>query len=424
MPAAAAKAAPVHSIMSGPAGGAISAAHVGELEGFDNVISFDMGGTSTDVALTYEGVTRVTSETQVDRHPVLVPMIDIHSIGAGGGSIAWINEMGALNVGPQSAGADPGPACYGRGGQTATVTDANLVLGRLDPAYFLGGEMSLEPDAAQDVVTRQVAEPLGLETVEAASGIIRIINARMGHAIRAITIERGFDPREFVLLSFGGAGAMHACALAEELGIPRILVPMAPGHFSALGMLLSDIRHDLVRVSLSLATDLDAETVESRYQELIAEAKQMLADEGVAEERMDFQRALDMRYVGQEYTVTVPVAGQLSGDWLPPIRAEFDRLHERTYGHASAEEPVEVVTLRLTAFGRMPRFDLQKLSEGGTTPRPRPGAATCRCTLRVTGTSLTVRSMTGTPCWPAMFSPARPWCWRPAQRPYLTQASA
>ncbi|UCC89724.1 MAG: hydantoinase/oxoprolinase family protein, partial [Anaerolineales bacterium] len=370
IPAATAKAAPIHSIMSGPAGGAISAVHVGKLEGFESVISFDMGGTSTDVALTYEGVTRVTSEAKVDGHPVLVPMIDIHSIGAGGGSIAWIGETGALNVGPQSAGADPGPACYGRGGQAATVTDANLVLGRLDPAYFLGGAMALDTDAAQDVVTRQVAQPLGLETVEAASGIIRIINAKMGHAIRAITIERGLDPREFVLLSFGGAGAMHACALAEELSIPRILIPMATGQFSALGMLLSDIRHDLVRVSLGLATDLVAETVEGRYRELIAEARQLLLDDGVVESQMAFQRALDMRYVGQEYTVTVPVPHALSGDWLSPIRAEFDRRHERTYGHASAEEPVEVVTLRLTAFGRMPELKLQTLPDGGPTPPP------------------------------------------------------
>jgi N-methylhydantoinase A len=368
MPAAAARAAPIYSIMSGPAGGAISAAHVGKLEGFENVISFDMGGTSTDVALTYEGITRVTSEAKVDGHPMLVPMIDIHSIGAGGGSIAWIGETGALNVGPHSAGADPGPACYGRGGQAATVTDANLVLGRLDPAYFLGGEMSLDTDAAQDVVAKQVAQPLGLGTVEAASGIIRIINAKMGHAIRALTIERGLDPREFVLLSFGGAGAMHACALAEELSIPRILIPMATGQFSALGMLLSDIRHDLVRVSLDLATDLDAGTVEGRYQELIAEARQMLIDDGVDRSQMAFQRMLDMRYVGQEYTVTVPVPATLSDDWLPSVRAEFDRRHERTYGHASVEEPVEVVSLRLTAFGRMPELKPQLLPDGGPIP--------------------------------------------------------
>jgi N-methylhydantoinase A len=368
MPAAVARAAPIHSIMSGPAGGAISSAHVGKLEGFDNVISFDMGGTSTDVALTFEGVTRVTSEAEVDRHPVLVPMIDIHSIGAGGGSIAWVNETGALNVGPQSAGANPGPACYGQGGQAATVTDANLVLGRLDPSYFLGGQMALDAQAAHNAVTKQVAEPLGLETVAAASGIIRIINAKMGHAIRAISVERGLDPREFVLLSFGGAGAMHACALAEELRIPRLLIPMATGQFSALGMLLSDVRHDLVRVSLSLAADLDAATAESRYQELIAEGRQTLADEGVDEENMDFVRSLDMRYVGQEYTVTVPVPGRLSGDWLEPIRAEFDRLHERTYGHASADEPVEVVVLRLTAFGRMPELQWRGVPEGG--PRP------------------------------------------------------
>ena len=368
IPAAVAKAAPIHSIMSGPAGGAISAAHVGHLEGFDNVISFDMGGTSTDVALTFEGVTRVTSEAKVDRHPVLVPMIDIHSIGAGGGSIAWISETGALNVGPQSAGADPGPACYGRGGQAATVTDANLVLGRLDPAYFLGGAMALDGEAAHRAVSECVAQPLRLETVEAASGIIRIINAKMGHAIRAMTIERGLDPREFVLLSFGGAGGMHACALAEELSIPRILIPMATGQFSALGMLLSDIRHDFVRVSLALGTELDAETVEGRYQELVAEGRQTLAHEKVPEEYMAFQRSLDMRYVGQEYTVTVTVPSRLSGDWLPPIRAQFDRLHERTYGHASAEEPVEVVTLRLTAFGRMPELTLKRLPEGGPTP--------------------------------------------------------
>jgi N-methylhydantoinase A len=354
--------------MSGPAGGAISAAHVGQLEGFGNIISFDMGGTSTDVALTFEGAVRVTSESKVDGHPILVPMIDIHSIGAGGGSIAWISETGALNVGPQSAGADPGPACYGRGGAEATVTDANLVLGRLDPTYFLGGEMSLDTEAARDVVTRKVAKPLGLGSVEAASGIIRIINAKMGHAIRAITIERGLDPREFVLLSFGGAGAMHACALAQELNIPRILIPMATGQFSALGMLLSDVRHDLVRVSLSLATDLDAATLASRYQELVAEARRTLAEEGVAGEDMAFQRALDMRYVGQEYTVTVSVPDQLGGDWLAPVRAEFDRLHERTYGHASAEEPVEVVTLRLTAFGLMPELTLKTLPAGDATP--------------------------------------------------------
>jgi N-methylhydantoinase A len=320
------------------------------------------------VALTYEGTTRVTSEAKVDGHPVLVPMIDIHSIGAGGGSIAWISDTGALNVGPQSAGADPGPACYGRGGQDATVTDANLVLGRLDPAYFLGGSMSLASDAARDVVARSIAEPLGLKPVEAASGIIRIINAKMGHAIRAITVERGLDPREFVLLSFGGAGAMHACALAEELSIPRVLIPMATGQFSALGMLLSDIRHDFARVWLGLATDLDAETVESRYQELIAEGRSTLANEGVVEAEMAFRRSLDMRYVGQEYTVTVPVPDELEGEWLPPIRAEFDRLHERTYGHASAEEPVEVVTLRLTAYGRMPELNLRTLSDGGATP--------------------------------------------------------
>jgi N-methylhydantoinase A len=192
----------------------------------------------------------------------------------------------------------------------------------------------------------------------------------MGHAIRAITIERGLDPREFVLLSFGGAGAMHACALAEELGIPRILIPVAPGHFSALGMLLSDIRHDLVRVSLSSAAELDAETVERRYQELVSEAQDTLADEGVLAEKMEFRRSLDMRYIGQEYTVTVPVPGVLAGDWLPPIRAEFDRLHERTYGHASAEEQVEVVALRLTAFGRMPELALQPLPEGKAVPPP------------------------------------------------------
>lgn len=367
MSVASARTKPVQTIMSGPAGGAVSAAYVGKAAGFDNVISFDMGGTSTDVALTYQGHTRVSVESKIEGHPLMVPMVDIHSIGAGGGSIAWIDNTGALNVGPQSAGAEPGPVCYGRGGEQPTVTDANLILGRLRPA-ILGGTMTLDLEAAKRATAEKVAKPLGLTTDEAAGGIIRIVNTKMAYAIRAITVERGLDPKDFVLLAFGGAGPMHACDLAAELEIPKVIVPVAPGAFSALGMLLSDARHDYVRTFLTPTSGADPQVMEAQFGEMESEALRTLAEE-VPGAPTRFERYVDMRYVGQEYTVKVPVpASKITGELLAELRSTFDRLHDQAYGHASETEPIEIINLRVVAFGVVPDVELKEIPSGGSEP--------------------------------------------------------
>ncbi len=371
MSVASARERPVHTIMSGPAGGAVAAAAIGREAGFPHVIAFDMGGTSTDVSIAWEGRLRLTADAQIDRHPVMVPMLDIHSIGAGGGSIAWIDAQGALHVGPQSAGAEPGPACYGRGGEEPTVTDANLLLGRLPP-QLLGGAMPLYPDRAARAVGR-VAEALGLSLLEAAVGIVRIVNTRMAYAIRAMTVQRGLDPKDFALMAYGGAGPMHACALAAELGIPTVVVPILPGAFSALGMLLSDLRHDAVRTAPVRTEEADP----ARVAGLFAEMEQELA-EAVRAEMGDlplaFERHVEMRYVGQEYLVSVPVPNgrPVDAQLLRELRHAFDRLHEQAYGHASTDEPTELVNLRVTCLGRLAPVQLPRLPYGGAEP---PAAA-------------------------------------------------
>lgn len=364
----AARAKPVQTIMSGPAGGAVSAAHVGKLAGFNNVIGFDMGGTSTDVSLTYQGKIRVTVESQIDRHPLMVPMVDIHSIGAGGGSIGWLDRSGALSVGPQSAGAEPGPACYGRGGTEPTVTDANLTLGRV-PNRLLGGAMTLDEQAARAAVNR-VAQPLGLDAVAGAAGIVRIVNSKMAYAIRAVTVQRGLDPKDFALLAFGGAGPMHACDIAAELGIPAVIVPMAPGAFSALGMLLSNVRRDLVRTRLIRSEHADPQELEDTFAEMEREGAETLAEE-VPGSPVRHERAMQMRYVGQEYTVRVPVpAGQLTPERMSELRQEFDRLHDQAYGHSSATEPTEIINLRVTAFGLLAEARFEEIPAGGPEADP------------------------------------------------------
>ena len=361
---------PVQTIMSGPAGGAMAAAFIGERAGHRNVITFDMGGTSTDVSLVHDGRLRVTDESSLDRHPLMVSMIDIKSIGAGGGSIARVDAAGALEVGPQSAGALPGPVCYGRGGADPTVTDANLILGRLPASHFLDGAMRLDVALACRQLEGRIAAPLGLGLVEAASGILEVINAKMGYAVRAITVERGLDPKSFALLAFGGAGPMHACAIASHLGIPEIVVPVAPGAFSAFGMLVSDVRHDFVRTQLTTGDDgrglLAADAV---LREMIADATDRLRREGVSTPAMQFERAVDLRYVGQEYTVAVPLHHNVLDDAaLADLRRRFHWLHERNFGHASPSEPTEIVNLRIAAIGRIARPRLSSLSEGRAEP--------------------------------------------------------
>jgi N-methylhydantoinase A len=314
-----------------------------------------MGGTSFDASLVVEGQPSVSTEIELEGLPILMSLVDIHTVGAGGGSLAYL-EAGALRVGPKSAGADPGPACYGRGGTQPTVTDANLFLGRMDPEYFLGGEMTLDVGAAEEAI-RSVAEKLDLSTEELAEGILAIINAKMAEAMRTITVEQGIDPREYSLVAFGGAGPMHAVALAEELEIGEVIVPPAPGTFSAWGMLQTDIRHDVTQtfyrpMDASVAGDL-----ESVYSELEGQARQVLREEDVPEERMELMRTADMRYVGQEYFVNVeiPENGKVTDDALGVLDERFHAAYKTRYGHSTPGAPVEFVNLRVAALGQLER---------------------------------------------------------------------
>ena len=361
---------PVHTIMSGPASGAIAAQHIGALLGHANVIAFDMGGTSTDVSLVYEGALRVTDDSEVDRHPLMVPMIDVNSIGAGGGSIAWLNQAGALNVGPQSAGAEPGPVCYGRGGDRPTVTDANLVLGRLHFEHFLSGAIRLDRESAEKQIEATVGAPLGLDTIAAALGILEVANTKMGYAARAITLERGLDPTAFVLLAYGGAGPMHGCAVARALGVPEVIVPVGPGAFCALGATVADLRHDFARTFPSrLDEGISPEPMVRRFAEMADEATAVLEEEGFAAASTVFRRVLDMRYVGQEYTVSVPMPDEaLDKHALQELGARFHRLHESRYGHASEGEPIEIVHLRLSALGPVSKPVPPEIERGGEQP--------------------------------------------------------
>ncbi len=343
---------PVTTVLSGPAAGVTAAAAIGRLAGFGNVISFDMGGTSCDVALIEGGRPNTTTRGEVAGLPIAVPMLDIHSISAGGGTLARVDDLGALRVGPESAGADPGPAAYGRGGTTPTVTDADVVLGYLDPERFLGGGMRLDPAASAMALEQRVARPLGLPLVEAAAGVVRLVNVQMAEAVRSISTERGYDVTAFPLVAFGGAGPVHAAFVAHELGIPRIVVPRYPGATSAFGLLLSDVRHDYVRSRLGRLDRLAPEEVEAGLSELGSQAARDLERDGFGptERRCDF--ALDLRYAGQGYELTILLPeGTFAGD---AIRAAFDRLHEERFGHAAPNQPVELVSYRCQAIGLVP----------------------------------------------------------------------
>ena len=347
---------PVRTILSGPAAGVIGGMALAGQAGEPNAISLDMGGTSFDICLTYGGEVRRTQESEIEGVPIRVPMVDVHTLGAGGGSIAWIDAGGALRVGPQSAGADPGPACYGRGGIQPTVTDANLVLGRLNPAYFLGGGMPLDPEQASRAVHERIARPLGLGLEEAAEGIIRVINATMIKGIRVVSVAKGFDPREFCVVAFGGAGPVHAAELAAELDIPRTLVPIAPGVTSALGLLMADVRHDYVRTVLRPANESDPGEMGRRYAQIEAEANDQIRREGLGNDGVSLVRLADMRYLGQGFELEVPVAGGPLGPLhLSQMVERFHEAHRRRYGYSNPENPVEIVNLRLTALAGLSR---------------------------------------------------------------------
>jgi N-methylhydantoinase A len=349
MTAAAARELPINTLLSGPVGGAIGGVGLAEATGRSNLLCIDMGGTSFDMSLVVGGKPRLSSEAELEGLPILMPLVDIHTIGAGGGSIAWL-EGGALRVGPQSAGADPGPACYGRGGTKPTVTDANLVLGRLSATQFLGGRMRLDIEAASAAI-KGLAASLALTEVTLAKGILAIVNARMADAMRTITVRHGIDPRDFCLVAFGGAGAMHAVWLAEELNMPEVVVPWSPGTFSAWGMLTTDIRRDLTMPFFRRIATVTVSDVGSAYESLAATGRRLLKDENVAEADTYFIQTADMRYVGQEYSVSVPIPDQIT---LTAVASAFHDSHLMLYGHATPDAPVEFVNLRLAVLGRMP----------------------------------------------------------------------
>ena len=339
---------PVRTILSGPAGGVVGAFHVAAQAGYHDIITLDMGGTSTDVSLC-PGRIKETGSSNVGGHPISVPMIEIHTVGAGGGSIARVDAGGALTVGPQSAGADPGPACYGRGDQL-TVSDANLLLGRLRADRFLGGRLTLDLPRAQGLM-ESLAAGLGLGEQQAALGILRVVNANMERAIRAISLERGYDPRTFTLVPFGGAGPVHGCDLAQELGIPRVLIPARPGILSALGVAIADVVKDYSRTVMLRGADLERRRLEEEFHGMEGLARTELEREGLPAERMTARRFLDVRYVGQSFELTVdyPTSrGSRSTDGLArAISDSFYRAHLQRFGYADRGEPVEIVNLRL-----------------------------------------------------------------------------
>jgi N-methylhydantoinase A len=359
-----ATACPVAMMESGPVGGIIASARVGEKLGFANVISFDMGGTTAKTSLVRDGEPTLAPGYYVggyaSGHPVMLPMIDVVEVGAGGGSIAWIDDIGALKVGPQSAGADPGPIAYRGGGTEPTITDANVVLGRLDPQNFLGGQMVLDADGARSGIERKIAKPLGMDTVATAEAILQIAISKMALAVREVSVEKGYDPRDFVLVASGGAGPLHICAIARELHIPKVIVPLFPSHFSALGMLLADERHDFTRTFYYDLASLDFKALLAVHDEIVSEAKKNLRHADNAE----WQIALDLRYVGQEFTLSVPVTRDAikKGD-RQKIRAAFDALYEHRYAHQSPEEPVEMVNIRVAAIGKRPPLRFPRLAK-------------------------------------------------------------
>ena len=341
--------------LSGPAGGALTGVHLAQVLDTPDLITIDMGGTSSDICLIQGGRPSLTTEADIEGYPIRLPMIDINTIGAGGGSIAWIDSGGALRVGPESAGATPGPICYGRGGKEPTVTDANAVLGRINPAYLLGGEMSIQLEEAEEILYRKIAEPLGLDLLQAAQGIIEVVNANMIRGIRRVSVEKGYDPRDFALVPFGGAGPLHGVELAQALNISRIIAPAHPGIASAYGMLSADVRHDYVQTLIRPLDQADRDVMESIFQEMESQALSQLAKEGFQGEAAILTRMVDLRYQGQSYELSLELALEpVSDKTLAALSRGFHREHSRAYGYAREGEGLEMVNLRLVGLGKLP----------------------------------------------------------------------
>jgi N-methylhydantoinase A len=341
---------PVNTVLSGPAAGVRGAAYVAGETGVDDVLTMDMGGTSCDVSLVQGGDPVVTTDGRVGDYPVTVPMVDVHTIGAGGGSVAWVDEGGSLRVGPRSAGAEPGPVCYGRGGAEPTVTDAHLMLGRIDPDAFFEG--SADEATVREALRERVADPLGLSVTAAAQGILDVANASMERALRVVSVERGHDPREFSLVAYGGAGPLHAAELAAELDVPEVVVPRSAGVLSALGLLVSDTAYEMGVSAVRPWAGVDPADLTERFEAMAADGRERLAAEGYDPGDRRFERAVNLRYRGQSFDLRVSMpGGRLDAAALEAAADRFHERHERRYGHASPDEPIELVTVRLRARG-------------------------------------------------------------------------
>jgi N-methylhydantoinase A/oxoprolinase/acetone carboxylase beta subunit len=335
---------PVRLFLSGPAAGVIGGRTVGRSIGIEDVITVDIGGTSSDIALISRGKAMIASEGVIDTFPVRVPMVDVNPIGAGGGSVAWIDAAGSLKVGPHSAGSEPGPACYGRGGEQPTVTDASVVLGYLDPDYFAGGMLKLQPELARAAIEKHIAQPLGMSVEQAALGIHRVVNANMAEGIRLVSVGRGIDPRQFALLPLGGGGAVHANALARELGMRRIVVPLHPGVLSATGLLEAPVEHEASMAFPQRLADTDRSALRDAYTRLDAQCRELMAAEGIERDQMWISYYADVCYIGQSYHLEIPVNMDVP-DPMANLYADFLEAHDRIYGH-STDAPAKLVNLR------------------------------------------------------------------------------
>ncbi len=355
----------VTTVLSGPAGGVTAGTHACRTTGFANIITFDMGGTSCDVALIKDGEASIASRGKIEGRDVAVPMMDINTVSAGGGTIARVDRYGTLEVGPDSAGAVPGPACYGRGGDKPTITDCNVRLGLLSPDNFLGGRMKLDAASATATIDRAIAQPLKMSVDDAAEGVVRIIDVKMAEAIKAISTMRGHDLRDFMLLAFGGAGPVHACRIARDLGMAGVIVPLYPGVYSAIGLMMSDVKHDYVQSRMRPIADLTAAEVETMFGRLGAQAADDLRADGFGDADITIGRALDMRYAGQGYEIAVECRND--GIDLAALRRMFDQRHRTMFGHSAPEEPVEIVSYRVRGIGRVPPVDMPRFTpQGGT----------------------------------------------------------
>jgi len=364
---------PIRTAVSGPSAGVIGATYIGKQCGVDKIISLDIGGTSADISLIENGVSTLSSERLVEGYPARIPMLDIVTIGAGGGSLARIDAGGVMKVGPESAGANPGPACYGVGGIEPTVTDANILLGKLNQKKILGGRMAVYPERAEKAIRDYICSKTGIGLYEAANGIISVINSNMIRAIRVVSVERGYDVRDFSLMAFGGAGPLHACEVANELGIGIIIIPPSPGTLCSLGLLMADTKFDLSRSNIMLAKKENLEAINGIFDSMLAEGTGLLDKERVPPERRSFVRAIDARYEHQNYEITVSLPGSpMTEEVLRDAIEAFHKEHDKNYGYFDRDKNIQIVNYKLSAIGDIDKPDMHEVSVDKSAPVPRP----------------------------------------------------